>query len=145
MMMYLTKGLHPIGKDCTLTRAAHDTLVNQILRNNGYTQTYDQLTPAQLKTALVGTEYQMKSFGSFGANDANNPFIGGSQGGGRECIIHARTAGTTKVIAGSRAQEEFITGIGQRARIRDVVVTTQTAWTRTKGAKQIIHLYVDQW
>ena len=145
MTKYLTMGLHPIGRDCTLVRGAHDTLVHQLLRKCGITKTYDQLTQSQLRSALVGTQYQMKSFGSFGANNQNNPFIGGSQGGGREVIIYARTASSTKVIAGARAQQEFITGIGQNARITDVKVTSGTAFTRMNGSKKVIELYIDQW
>ena len=145
MSKYLTMGLHPIGQDCTLVRGAHDTLVNQILKQNGFSQTYDQLSASQLKTALVGTQYQMKAFGSFGANNATNPFIGGAQSGGREVIIYARTAGSTKVIAGARGQNEFITGIGQNAKVTDVKVTGGTAYTRAGQSKKIIELYVDMW
>ena len=145
MAKYLTMGLHPIGKDCTLVRGAHDTLVNQILKQNGSGLTYDQMSVSQLKTALVGAQFQMKAFGSFGADNAKNPFIGGSQSGGREVIIVARTAGSTKVIAGARAQNEFITGIGQNMKVTDVQATNQTAFTRAGQTKKVIKLFVDMW
>lgn len=145
MEKYLTQGLHPIGKDCTLVRGAHDTLVNQVLKANGFSQNYDQLSASQLKTALVGTQFQTKAFGSWGANNQTNPFIGGSNAGGREVIIYARTAGTTKVIAGARSQDEFITGIGQNAKITDVKFTGGTAFTRSGQTKKVIELFVDMW
>lgn len=145
MEKYLTMGLHPIGKDCTLVRGAHDTLVNQVLKTNGFSQSYDQMRQSQLHTALVGTEFQTKAFGSWGANNATNPFIGGAQSGGREVIIYARTDSGTKVIAGARSQNEFVTGIGQNMRITDVKFTGGTAFTRSGQSKKIIHLFVDMW
>lgn len=145
MKNYLTKGLHPIGKDCTLKRGAHDTVVNQLLKQAGINQSYDRLSVSQLNAALKGTEFGMKAFGSFGANDSANPFIGGSQAGGREIIIVARTASTTKVIAGARKQQEFITGVGQKMRITGFKATNQTAYPQMGGAKPVVEMYVDMW
>lgn len=145
MKNYLTKGLHPIGKDCTLKRGAHDTVVNQLLKRAGVNMTYDQMSVGQLNAALKGTEFGMKAFGSFGANDSANPFIGGSQAGGREIIIVARTASTTKVIAGARKQQEFITGVDQKMRITGFKATNQTAYPQMGGAKPVVEMYVDMW
>lgn len=145
MSKYLTMGLHPIGQDCTLVRAAHDTLVNQVLKANGFSSNYDQMSASQLKTALVGTQFQTKAFGSWGANNNTNPFLNGANAGGREVIIYARTAGTTKVLAGARSQNEFVTGIGQNMKITDVRSTNNTAFTRAGQTKKVIELYVDMW
>ncbi len=145
MAKYLTQGLHPIGTPCTLKRGAHDTVVNQLLKKAGYNTTYDKMSVQQLNAALKGSEFSMKSFGSFGANDRVNPFIGGSQGGGREIIMIARTAGSTKVIAGARAQQEFITGIGQRAKITGFKATNQMAYPQMGGMKPVVEMYIDLW
>ena len=144
MKKYLEKGMHPIGKDCMLVRGAHDTVVNQVLQASGI-QSYQGLSQSQLSAALVGQTIKMKSFGSFGANNAKNPFIGGSQSGGREVIIYARTNSTTKVIAGAKSQAEFITAPGQQMRITKVNLTNKTAFTRKSGTKNVIELFVDMW
>ena len=145
MSKYMTMGMHPIGKDCMLVRGAHDTLLNQILAKAGLKGGYESYSEAQIKTAIVGAEFQTKAFGSYGANDSKNPFIGGSQSGGRELIIHAETASSTKVIVGARAQEEFITGIGQNARVMDFKFSNDYAMPRGGGYKRVAHLYIRQW
>lgn len=145
MSKYLTQGLHPIGKDCTLIRGAHDTLINQILNKCGLKGSYDQYSESQIRQAIVGVEFQTKAFSSFGADNNSNPFIGGSNGGGRELIIHAETASSTKVIAGAKEQQEFITGIGQNARIMDYKLTNDYATPRKGGYKQVAHLFIRQW
>lgn len=142
MKKYLTQAMHPIGKSCTMTRAAHDTLLNQMMEQAGLRGGYTNYTPSQIKAALVGGEFSMKSFGSFSTSSGANPF---APLGSRELIIKARTAPSTKVFSGAKHQHEVVTGVGQRARVTDVVFTNQWAYPKNGGRKRVVELYIDLW
>lgn len=142
MQKYLTQAMHPIGQSCTMTRLAHETMLNQFIKQAGLRGTYENYTESQLKSALVGGEFSMKSFGSFSTSSNANPF---KSLGSRELIIKARTAPSTKVVSGARKQHEVITGQGQRARVTDIKFTNKTAYTASGKSKPVVELYVDLW
>lgn len=145
MAKYLTQALHPIGQNVTINRGAHGTVINDILTKAGINKTYDQLSQSQLNNALVGTDFSIKSFGSWATNENKNPFLGGPQAGGREVVMYARTAASTKVFLGAKDQTEIVTGMGQKARITSIKLTNRMAYPQKSGAKPVIEVYVDLW
>ena len=140
MKTYLEKGLHPIGRDANLIRAAHD----DVLQGLGV-QNYQNYTAAQLQKMLVGTTFQQKAYCSYSVDKATNPFISGAPAGGREVFIKAKTAASTKVILGAQSQTEVVTGIGTHCRITNVYYDGTWAYPRNGSAKPRLIIEIDQY
>ena len=68
----LMSSMHNLGENLNLTRYDHDGFVNDILSQKGLKQSYDKMSLAQLKSALVGTQYGEKKFISASTNDFKN-------------------------------------------------------------------------
>lgn len=115
MVKYMQKGMHDIGKDVVLTRGCHEDFLQGLGISN-----YGNMSESQLKSKLVGTEFKTKSFSSFSYDTSKNPFLGGSQSGGREVIIKQNTKSGTKVVFGAKSQSEIITNIGTESKITNV-------------------------
>lgn len=115
MVKYMQKGMHDMGKDVVLERGCHEDFLQGLGINN-----YTNMSESQLKSKLIGTEFKTKSFSSFSYNTSKNPFLGGSQSGGREVVIKQNTKSGTKVIFGAKSQSEIITNIGTESKITNV-------------------------
>lgn len=77
--LYMNQSMHNLGYNLNLERYDHADFINGILNKNGVSTRYDNMTESQLKSALVGTSYQSKSFTSVSYNNfknapSNNPF-----------------------------------------------------------------------
>lgn len=125
----LTAGLHDLGKDLVLTRAAHKDFLESLGVKN-----YQHMTSAQLDAAVKGAEYQEKKFVSTAVDPAKNPFISGPVSGGREVFIHIKAPKTTKVIMGNRKQSEVVLGRGVKFRATGARFDGTTAYPRIGGA-----------
>ncbi len=125
----LTAGLHDLGKDLVLTRAAHKDFLESLGVKN-----YQYMTAAQLDAAVKGAEYQEKKFVSTAIDPSKNPFMSGPQSGGREVYIHIKAPKTTKAIMGNRSQSEIILGRGVKFRATGARFDGTVAYPRKGGA-----------
>lgn len=125
----LTAGLHDLGKDLVLTRAAHKDFLESLGVKN-----YQNMTSAQLNAAVKGAEYQEKKFVSTAVNPSKNPFINGPASGGREVFIHIKAPKSTKVIMGNRKQSEVVLGRGVKFRATGARFDGSMAYPRSGGA-----------
>ena len=110
----LQNGIHPIGKNTTLYRAAHD----DILKKMGV-KDYSKMTEAQLQK-LVGTEIVTTSYMSTSYDISKNPFVSGPQSGGREVQMEIKTSTGTKVFLGAKSQAEIVTDKGIKMRLTSI-------------------------
>lgn len=135
---YMQQGMHDLGNDVVLTRACHD----DILKDIGI-KDYTKLDAQTLQNKLVGLEYQTKAYNSFSYDDSKNPFLTGSQAGGREVIIKANANKNTKVVFGAKSQSEIITNKGTKYKITNVSYTGKTATPRNGASKPQILIEVE--
>lgn len=74
----LQSAMHNLGYNLTLSRYDHEGAINSLLSANGVKGSYDSFSESQLKSALVGTQFQTKSLLSTSYNDfskvGSNPF-----------------------------------------------------------------------
>lgn len=74
----LQSAMHNLGYNLTLSRYDHEGAINSLLSANGVKGSYDAFSEAQLKSLLVGTQFQTKSLLSTSYNDFSksnsNPF-----------------------------------------------------------------------
>ena len=138
IMKHMQKGMAPIGKDITMTRACHDDVL-QALGIKDYTK----LSEAQLQKKLINTQFQSKAFMSFSYDKKKNPFLTGPNAGGREVIIEAKTGKNTNVVFGDKSQAELITNIGQKWNITGVRYSGTTATPRNGSPKKQIIIEVE--
>lgn len=110
----LQNGVRPIGKDTTLYRAAHDDIL-KIMGVKDYTKMND----AQLKS-LIGSEIKTSSYQSTSYDISKNPFISGSQAGGREVQMEIKTSANTKMFLGAKSQAEIVLDKGITMRLVDI-------------------------
>lgn len=103
----LEAAMHPLGKDAILIRAAHKDFLEALGVHN-----YQNMTPAQLDTAVKGTTYSEKKFVSAAMDPQKNPFISGYASGGREVYINIKTPASTKCVLGNTKQSEVILAPG---------------------------------
>lgn len=108
-------GMHDIGANTTLYRACHD----DILKQCGISD-YSKLSDSQLQSRLVGTEFSTTSYMSTSYNAAKNPFMNGTQSGGREVYMNINAHAGAKMIFGSRPQSEIVLNKGTRMRITGI-------------------------
>ena len=132
----LDQGAHAIGKDITLTRAAHDT----VLQTEFGIKNYDKMTESQLKQKLIGGTFNSKAYMSTSYDASKSPFLNSSTGvaGGREVIYRIKAGSNTKMLFGSKAQSEIIINKGTGFKITDVSFTGKTATPRMGGLKRQI-------
>lgn len=138
IMKHIQKGMAPIGKDTILTRACHD----DVLKALGI-KDYTKLSDTQLQNKLIGTQFQSKAFMSFSYDKSKNPFLTGSNAGGREVIIEAKVGKNTPVVLGNIKQAEMITNIGQNYKITGVRYSGKTATPRNGGSKPQVIIEVE--
>ena len=122
----LMAGMHDFGRDAILYRAAHSDLLEAMGVKN-----YDRMTDAQLSAALTGIEYTEKKLVSTAWNPHKNPFIGGSQSGGREVYLHIKTPSNAKVVLGNMQQAEVILARGTKYRVTGAHFETDSFGSRT--------------
>ena len=125
----LTAGMHDLGRDLVLTRAAHKDFLESLGVKN-----YQNMTSAQLNAAVKGAEYTEKKFVSTAIDPKKNPFMSGPQSGGREVYIHIKAPKTTKSIMGNRKQSEVILGKGVKFRATGARFDGTMAYPRSGGA-----------
>ena len=122
----LMAGMHDFGRDAILYRAAHSDLLEAMGVKN-----YDRMTDAQLNAALTGIEYTEKKLVSTAWDQKKNPFIGGSQSGGREVYLRIKTPSNAKVVLGNMQQAEVIMARGTKYRVTGARFDTDSFGTRT--------------
>lgn len=144
----MMSAMHPIGKNIKLTRYDHETYVNGLLQKVGVKSSYDKMNVQQLKTALVGKEFDHKGVLSTSYNDfkkvsGNNPFTSRAVK-----ITYLTKASTMGYMTGHKGGRDFgeialaptsKTG-GNRTKVLDVKFTGKTArWkgTQSYSAPQI--------
>lgn len=118
----LQKGMHPQNADMVMYRGAHQNVLEALGVKN-----YHTMSEAQLQKALVGQTFKTKSFVSMSYDRSKNPFLSGSQAGGREIEMTIKQGAKTLVILGKRAQAEVIANIGTNYKITGVNFTGRTA------------------
>lgn len=115
MDKYLQQGMHDLGKDTILNRACHSDMLEALGIKN-----YQNMSESQLNSALKGASFTTKSFSSTSYDVAKNPFISGSQSGGREIYMNIKAKASTKVLFGAKSQSEIILNKGTNMRITGV-------------------------
>ena len=138
MDKYLQQGMHDIGKDVTLYRGAHEDFLQRLGIKN-----YQSMTENQLKSSLVGAEYQTKSFTSTSYDKSKNPFYTGANAGGREIEMVIKAPKSTKIVFGAKSQTEMIINKGTKYRVTDVKYTGRTATPRNSGYKKVLQVEVE--
>lgn len=131
MDKYLQQGMHDLGKDAMLYRGCHENF----LQDNFGIADYASMSETQLKSTLVGTHYSTKSYSSFSYDLNKNPFLKGSQSGGREIVIEQKTKSGTKVVFGAKSQAEIITNKMTGNTITDVYFDTTGKYGKTATPK----------
>lgn len=111
----LQLGMRDIGSDVTLIRACHD----DILKSCGISD-YTKLSEQQLQSKLIGTEFQTSSYMSTSYNASKNPFISGTQSGGREVYMNVKVGSKTQVVLGAKAQSEVVINKGTKFKITGI-------------------------
>lgn len=138
----LQNGMRPIGKDTMLFRAAHDDILKQLGISD-----YTKMTQAQLQQKLVGTTMQTTSYTSWSYDKSKNPFLPGQpNGGGREVYMVNKSAATTNMFFGAKAQAEVVTNIGTNLKISNVYFDGTYATPRLRSGKvPRIVIEVESW
>ena len=125
----LQNGIHTIGKDTVLFRAAHDDLLKKLGVSD-----YTKLSQAQLQQKLVGTTMQTTSYASWSYDKSKNPFLPGQPGGGgREVYMVMKAGSSTKMFFGAKSQAEIVTNVGTNMKISNVYFDGTYATPRLKG------------
>lgn len=127
----MQQGMHDLGNDVVLTRACHD----DVLKSLGI-QDYSKLTEQQLQSKLVGGTITSKAYMSFSYDESKNPFLTGSQSGGREVIWKVNAGKNTKVVFGAKSQAEIITNKGTQYKITNVKYTNKMATPRNSATSK---------
>lgn len=135
---FLQKGMADLGKDTVLYRGAHEDFLQRLGIKN-----YQSMTESELKSALVGAEYQTKSYTSASYDKSKNPFYTGAAAGGREVEMIINAPKTTKMVFGARAQTEIVINKGTKYRVTDVKYTNRTATPRNSGSKKVVQVEVE--
>ena len=134
----LTRVMHPIGYDINLNRAAHSDIFDKLGVKN-----YESLSSAQLNQRLTGAEWTTKSFASTSYDMSKNPFISGSQAGGREVIMNIKAPGSVKGIFVNKAQAEVVLAKGTRFKITSARFSGKTVYPRVGGARKQVILEIE--
>lgn len=125
----LMTGMHDIGQDVVLTRAAHADFLQALGVSN-----YQNMSDAQLNAAVQGAEYTERKFVSAAVDPSKNPFLGnGPAAGGREVVIKIKAGSDTKCVLGNRQQSEVILGQGVKFRALSCHFDGTTAHPRSGG------------
>lgn len=114
MVNMMDAAMHPLGKNihaypCCAFRTFWRRWVLKII---------SCMTDAQLNAAVQGVEYTEKKFVSTTYDAKKNPFIGGSQSGGREVFINISTPASTNCIMGNLKQAEIILSRDTKYRVK---------------------------
>lgn len=134
---YMGVATHPIGRDVTLQRGAHDDL----LRNKFGITDYTQMSESQLQARLVGQAFKTDSYMSSSYDVSKNPFLGSSSGvsGGREVVYNVKAGKNTRMLFGAKSQSEVIIDKNTDFKITGVRYSGKTATPRGGRSKpQII-------
>ena len=99
----INRGQHDIGVDTILHRGAHADVMAALGVPN-----YANMTDAQLKAAVVGTQYQERKLVSTAFDKSKSPFLSGPMSGGREVVMEISTPSGTKVVYGNPQQAEIV-------------------------------------
>lgn len=140
MAQYLQSAAHQIGQNVVMHRGAHEDVLTRLGVKN-----YENMSNAQLKQTLVGKTWQSKAFDSMAYDINRNPFLTGSQAGGREVVMEVRVGSTTRVISGAVAQSEWLTAIGTNYRVVDASFTGKTVTPHGTGYKKQVKIVVETW
>ena len=101
--------------------------------------TYQNMSNAQISAALKGGVIESKGYSSTSFNIRDNPFISGSQSGGREVYLHIKAPKNTKVVGGNPAQAECILDKGTKMQITGAHFDGSYAYPRAGGVvKRVI-------
>lgn len=141
MEQQLSSAMHPLGQDTVLHRAAHSDLITALGVHN-----YQGMTDAQLSQALVGASWDSKSFTSTSYDRSKNPFISGSQAGGREVVMRIHASGAARGVFVNKAQAEVVLARGTHFEITGASFTGSTKYPRATGRpmREVV-LDVDVW
>ena len=130
----LTAAMHDLGKDTLLNRGAHADVLTTLGLSN-----YSKMSDSQLNAALTGASFKTKSYTSTSYDITKNPFLSGSQSGGREVVMNIKAKSSTKCVFGARSQTEVILAKGTTFKVTGARFTGQTVYPRTGGAfKQVM-------
>ena len=126
----IQKGMHDLGRDTKLTRYCHDDILQQCGISN-----YQNMSESQLKSALIGTEFQTTSYTSYSYDTNKNPFRPSAIGGnGREVTMVTNAGADTKMVYGKKTQAEIVVNKGTKQKITDVYYDGTTAYPRNKNS-----------
>lgn len=124
----LDAAMHDLGKDTVLCRAAHKDFLEAL-----GVQNYQSMTDAQLNAAVQGATYREKKFVSTAYDAKKNPFISGSQSGGREVYINIKAPANSKCVMGNAKQAEIILSRGTTFRATGAHFDGTFAYPRLGG------------
>ena len=138
---YMDKAMHPLGRDSTLQRGAHDDM----LRQGFGISDYSKLSEQQLQSRLVGQTFTNTSLMSTSYDIQKNPFLGKGSGvsGGREVVYNIKAGKNTNVLFGAKSQSEIVIGKGTNFRITGVRYTGVTATPKGRGSMPQIEIDIE--
>ena len=138
---YMQAATHPIGKDISLQRGAHDDL----LKNVYGIKDYSKYSEAQLQQMLVGQTFQNTSYMSTSYDINKNPFLSTSSGvsGGREVVYNIKAGANTRMLFGAKKQSEIILAKGIDWKITGVRYTGHIATPRGGSSKRQIVIDIE--
>lgn len=144
MVTYMDRAMHPIGQDTMLVRADHATTASGsgLLDKLGV-KGYQHMTHSQLQQSLVGRTWHENKYLSTSYNVANNPFISGSQAGGRSVIMNIKAGASTRMVVGDTRQSEYILARGGNYKITGARFTGRTVYPRAGGSLPQIAIDVE--
>ena len=130
---YMDRAVHPLGRDTTLQRGAHDDMLRQAFG----IRDYSKMSQTQLQSTLVGQTFKNTSLLSTSYDVSKNPFLSNSssQSGGREVVYNIKAGKNTKVLFGAKSQSEVVIAKGTDFRITGVRYSGKTATPRGGRSK----------
>lgn len=136
----MTQLATPLGKDTVLHRGAHAGALEQLGIGD-----WSGMSESQLKSALVGAQWDKKSLTSTSYDYSKSPFLSGPKSGGREVIFRIHAAGSTTATACNPSQAEVVLGPNTHWQITDAAFTGKWAHPQGGGSYKQIVIDVDVW
>lgn len=144
MKTALINNMHNLGYNVNLTRYDHAGALETILKQNGLSTSFRNMSDAQLKQALVGTTFTENKFVSTSYNDFKNAGASANTFTSREIKFEYRAkAGTQAIMPGNGpggALGEMVLAPGQSYKVVDVKWNGNKArqkQTQTYNLKQL--------
>ena len=140
MVKYMDNAMHPLKSDTLLIRgdhAAHPS-GSGLMQRLGVAN-YQNMSDAQLSSALVGKTWTEHKYLSTSYDVTKNVFLNGNQAGGRSLVWNIKAPSGTNYVQARTDQAEYVLARGGKYKITGARFTGATVYPRAGGAlKQIV-------